>query len=646
MKKILLWIACTIQINAISQIDYSGTEFWFNSCETNAPLTSNNIVRIIGDVATTGTVTVPGTGFSQDFCFNSGGNFVDVFIPTADHGLSSSNIVENTAVRVTSDNEVMVVYFSKVGVDSDYFLVPPVSSLGKEYYTNMPKGSGFWNPAYTQITASENGTTVNIFNPTSELGPFSWGVGNDIAQNTVTSILLNEGESYRIQAGQDVTTGPASNLQYSGTQITTDKPVFTSSAMSTNLPDLSIPYADQLRSDLLPKSTWGTSYYSAPFKHGQLYLLQILSADNGNTISIDGLPAITLNQYESFDTIVSGNKKITSTFAINVVQCSLSKNYTSAPIGDPSQLNLISESNFDTEFHDYLNTFGSDIDSVIFMITAKTTDLSTTTINGSPVSPSLFLPIAGTPYSHGTVSYAISPGTGQFLTFNSTSPMMVYKSAMQKNGSGSNEWQISRNVGRLQNVPNSNVYDSTCALITPLPSDLVSFKGVHNELFNTLLWKTASERNTNYFLIEKSLDGQEFMQLGIVPAAGNSNELIHYEMVDEFPSPNLNYYRLKTIDVDGFEEVSNTIAISGVSREKLSVYPNPVGRKLTIAVPESMLGSYCQITITDALGKMQTSINQMTLKHTVLNTSKLKPGMYFLTIKNEQMTLTSKFNKN
>ena len=44
----------------------------------------------------------------------------------------------------------------------------------------------------------------------------------------------------------------------------------------------------------------------------------------------------------------------------------------------------------------------------------------------------------------------------------------------------------------------------------------------------------------------------------MVQAAGNSSSDIHYEWIDDQPLNGNNYYRLKTIDFDGYEETSDT----------------------------------------------------------------------------------------
>ncbi len=96
---------------------------------------------------------------------------------------------------------------------------------------------------------------------------------------------------------------------------------------------------------------------------------------------------------------------------------------------------------------------------------------------------------------------------------------------------------------------------------TPLPISLLSFNGYHTNEGNYLHWSTASEENSKSFSIERSFNGNSFESIGIVEAAGNSNNLINYEFLDKNPGGTLNYYRLKQVDFDGEFTYSSVIAI-------------------------------------------------------------------------------------
>ena len=100
---------------------------------------------------------------------------------------------------------------------------------------------------------------------------------------------------------------------------------------------------------------------------------------------------------------------------------------------------------------------------------------------------------------------------------------------------------------------------------TPLPISLLSFNGYHVEKGNYLHWSTASEENSKSFIIERSFDGNSFEAIGTLEGAGNSNAQIAYNYLDEQPGKEINYYRLKMLDLDGDFAYSSVIAIRSES---------------------------------------------------------------------------------
>ena len=66
-----------------------------------------------------------------------------------------------------------------------------------------------------------------------------------------------------------------------------------------------------------------------------------------------------------------------------------------------------------------------------------------------------------------------------------------------------------------------------------------------------LKWSTASEQNNDYFTIEKSKDGLDYIIVTTLPGAGNSVYKIDYQAVDRDIEPGILYYRLKQTDING-----------------------------------------------------------------------------------------------
>ena len=103
-----------------------------------------------------------------------------------------------------------------------------------------------------------------------------------------------------------------------------------------------------------------------------------------------------------------------------------------------------------------------------------------------------------------------------------------------------------------------------------------------------LEWATASERQSDYFGIERSVDGQLFQELGRVPAAGNSDQIETYSFTDpEAGSAPQHYYRLRQVDLDGNFEYSSTVELNTATMPtelSLSLMPNPADGAVTIQI--------------------------------------------------------------
>ena len=105
--------------------------------------------------------------------------------------------------------------------------------------------------------------------------------------------------------------------------------------------------------------------------------------------------------------------------------------------------------------------------------------------------------------------------------------------------------------------------------MSALPVELISFTGKKQTNSNMLYWSTASEYNTNYFIIEKSEDGVVWIGIGQVQSAGNSTQRLDYSLEDKDVSQVINYYRLRQYDIDGVDDIFGPIAIN--NRDRINI---------------------------------------------------------------------------
>lgn len=89
---------------------------------------------------------------------------------------------------------------------------------------------------------------------------------------------------------------------------------------------------------------------------------------------------------------------------------------------------------------------------------------------------------------------------------------------------------------------------------TPLPVEMLGFDATLQEEGVLLEWSTASEYNSDYFSIYRSVDASSWTKLADIPSAGFSTSLQEYKYKDNSILYNHTYYRLKQTDIDGYKE--------------------------------------------------------------------------------------------
>jgi hypothetical protein len=138
-----------------------------------------------------------------------------------------------------------------------------------------------------------------------------------------------------------------------------------------------------------------------------------------------------------------------------------------------------------------------------------------------------------------------------------------------------------------------------------IPVELATFNGTVTEDAVILNWTTATEVNNAGFEIQKSIDRNNFKNIGFIEGNGTTTEKHNYSFVDKTSTSGVVYYRLKQTDYDGSYAYSETIEIdlSVPGRYDLSQnYPNPFnpGTNINFALP---FNSHVEITLFNVLGQ-------------------------------------------
>lgn len=97
--------------------------------------------------------------------------------------------------------------------------------------------------------------------------------------------------------------------------------------------------------------------------------------------------------------------------------------------------------------------------------------------------------------------------------------------------------------------------------ITILPLEWLSFTLQKQDENILLKWSTATEQNTKDFSIQHAVDGANWVNIGNLPAAGNSMGIENYSFLHAHPPGGTNYYRIVQTDLDGRYSYSETRSI-------------------------------------------------------------------------------------
>ncbi|MFK7806355.1 MAG: T9SS type A sorting domain-containing protein [Saprospiraceae bacterium] len=181
--------------------------------------------------------------------------------------------------------------------------------------------------------------------------------------------------------------------------------------------------------------------------------------------------------------------------------------------------------------------------------------------------------------------------------------------------------------------------NSSPAPLGALPVELISFKVKAEGGKVAIDWVTLSEENNDYFVVERSVDGQRFEAIHTEKGAGTTILARTYQVYDNNPFTGKSYYRLKQVDFDGQFEYSDIRAVEVLEEGHLVTYPNPVSSTLNIALSDFDVREV-GFEIYHLSGKMMHSgnadVNEGVVVIELESVDQLVPGSYIVRIVNER----------
>jgi glucose/arabinose dehydrogenase len=209
---------------------------------------------------------------------------------------------------------------------------------------------------------------------------------------------------------------------------------------------------------------------------------------------------------------------------------------------------------------------------------------------------------------------------------------------------GANGYMLQGNINSF-----SSFYFSSSNV--PLPLNLLTFKGSLQNNVTLLDWETTNEINTSQFIIERSINGQNFARIGTVSAVSNSGSNNKYSFTDYdaiSQSSSILYYRLKIMDKDGAFNYSKVITISlPFITGKVTVFPNPAFNKVNVSIVAPVDGKV-KWNLIDNAGRVviQNSAGLRKGDNNLdINIGNLSTGFYYLSVVGAEIDQKVKLEK-
>lgn len=220
------------------------------------------------------------------------------------------------------------------------------------------------------------------------------------------------------------------------------------------------------------------------------------------------------------------------------------------------------------------------------------------------------------------ISYSAAPDLAQFIGTSGNIPLTYTTAiAFTGGGGGGNPYEVMRTQTYFE-VQVTYTYTETC---TALPVKLRSFSGQQAEESVSLNWEVGEEVKFSHYDVEQSVDAKTFRSVSTVLANGKDR----YQALDLNPAPGKNYYRLKSVDLDGSYAYSRTISVDFEGADFIKFFPNPVSDILSIETGN--IKNVSSVEILDAKGSVVRSYDNKDVQKGI-SVKSLLNGIYVVRI--------------
>jgi len=299
-RLLLLFTLVVFGINSYAQlVTNSGKEFWFAFPEMYDQSRAVYWVNITGNDSTSGTVSIPGQSWSQNFSIKAG-EVSRVMLPSNSVTIIGSNFTTAKAIKIVANDNVVVFAVTYHAFRHEASLILPNRSVGKSYravtYKSETK-NGLQESEFVVVAIGDT-AIVNI-TPTAN-------IAGGRTRNVTYSVTIPPNSVYQAQA-------LTANDDLTGSLITSKNgknfAVYSGNVWSTIV---CTPNSDPLMEGMFPTNTWGKNYFVVPTPNIGKDYIRIVADQDTTRVYRDGVLRRTLNAGQFYDETIIQIRNYTS----------------------------------------------------------------------------------------------------------------------------------------------------------------------------------------------------------------------------------------------------------------------------------------------------------------------------------------------
>lgn len=163
-------------------------------------------------------------------------------------------------------------------------------------------------------------------------------------------------------------------------------------------------------------------------------------------------------------------------------------------------------------------------------------------------------------------------------------------------------------------------------------------------------WATATEEKNNYFTVERSMDGANYIELGTVKGNGTTAKASYYSFADEAPPAGMIYYRIKQTDFNGKSGYSSIIAVKHSGKYKFEIqrlFPTPATDVVTVSLSSDEPNNASVTVYNNSYKKVASFEKQLSLGENIfnINVSEYEKGLHYVVAEKGGLKTVARFMK-